>query len=126
MKKVMLVFMVMFSFSLLVSAQTLSDDAFAPVDMLNQVVNFLAGIPVVGNYVVFIMSSLFLVSNVATIIASAWVSIGKLLVGTLNLVGAGVSADKVEAFMKSLAPWIKYFSAYNVKKPLVAPWKSNA
>lgn len=115
----MIRFMAFLFFLLLVSIPTLAQGTEeiwqAPV-WFEKFMAFLSTLPKVGPVLEKVLLILGVISSVLTIVSTAFVAVGKSLVGVLKLAKFEEIALKVEHYGKLAAPYLKYLSMYNVKK----------
>jgi hypothetical protein len=116
MKKILLLAFIV-GYSVGASAQVV-DEPYAVPDALVSVLDMLSGVPLVGTYLILLMKYIAFIGAFFTVLSTAFVAVGKMTAQVLNLAGAADLSDKVEAFGKRVAPWLKFLSIYNVKHPL--------
>lgn len=91
-------------------------EPWAPPEWLKEVMEKAYSVPVIGPIAVETMKWLGVIASLLTALATAFFAVARVLSSTLKFAKFVELAVKVDAFYAKWAPYIKFFSMYNVQK----------
>jgi len=113
MKTFLVIFLSLFSFC--AYAEVAVVEPVLP-EWVGQIVVFLTNIPTVGPILVVILKWLAIITSVLTVVSAALQGVAAALVASGEFVGAKKFAAFVAKWSSKILPFLKFFSAFNVKK----------
>ena len=114
MKKLLFLILCFLSFPLL--AEVVAENAAVLPEWVGQIVIFLTGIPTIGPILVLVIKWVAIITAVLTVVSATVQSLSTILVASGHFLGLKKFADFIAKWSGKLLPYLKWFSAFNVKK----------
>lgn len=115
MNKMIIIFLILLIGVACVAQEPVQDPAVP--SWLERGLDILVAIPFVGPWLAKILVWVGVIASVLTAVATAFFAVVKSLTKVLSLMKLVGFAQKIEVFYQKIAPFLMFFSIYNVKLP---------